>query len=74
MVFENFDQWRKHPKLHQSMRNPRYWKHLWPGAGIGTGLFIIYLGLEKYGIIESDNGHHHGSHGHDDNHDNSKSH
>ena len=71
MVFEKYDTWREHPKLNfsKAIRSPRNWGLVWPGASWGIAAFVLYLGLEKVGVIPSSGGHHgnHG-HGHDDKH------
>ncbi|KAL9657035.1 hypothetical protein ABK040_014583 [Willaertia magna] len=65
MVFEKYDKFRDHPKLNflSTIKNPRQWKHFWPGAGWGVAAFLVYVVYEKVSGNGSGHGHGHGSHG-----------
>jgi hypothetical protein len=64
MVFENFDRWRKHDAINVNLRRLSDWKHIIPGFGIGMGLFVIYVGLEKMGMLGEEKHHGGGGGGH----------
>lgn len=63
--WERVDAWRKDPTLFKPIK----WHHVFPGAGIGAGLFVGYVavsyvwnhfGPNKNKGHDSDHGSHHG--------------
>lgn len=64
MVWENFQRWRKHPKLNVTLRD---FKYALPGFSWGLAAIGVHLVLEFVGIIEKPgHGHHHHGKHHED--------